>query len=367
MVKSIMSGVKSIWGKVIMVGRGIVNYDGKDARRAVMEWSGHFIKALSNDNVKVAKHSVRKVGEEDGKPKYELRLKISSACIRHSLFEPDQPFHNPAILHAPKILLRWISSVAGLLRGYMFEAKGCVGIKRKSPVFITDAEQVNGTIPTFDIGVQCAPKTEKEDAEDASGLTMHFKEAICEVVYEFDFAIDLNLLQFISLSQRYDRLAVDPNYEPEYRKNLEQTLGSSVTPKGWYIYKTATNGLPEEGILLTQEQVVTLVQEFFQRLLGLCIQRGGGGYAKVQSVQVKHVSNPLTDLADDAPTYQVRTVEDLRLKPADVEVFYNRVSDEEAVALYSDLDEAEKIQKARAKEQKAEEKERKAAKKAAKG
>ena len=346
--------VRSIWGKVRMVGRGIVNYDGKDARYAVREWIGHYVAALSFDNVKVAKHSVRKIGEKDGKPVYQLRIKVSSACLRHSLFEADQPFHNPGIMHAPKALLRLIASVAGLLRGYMFESKGCVGIKRKSPLLVTDAEQVNDTVSTFDIGAQCAPKVEKEDADEASGLTMHYKEAICEVVYEFDFAIDLNLLQFISLDNRYDRLAVDPNYLEDYRACLTRTLGSQAPDKKWYMYKTATNGLPEEGILLTREQVVVLVQEVFQRLLGLCIQRGGGGYARVESVQVKHVCNPITDLpGDPSGYYQVKAVEDLRLKPEDVEVFYTEVSEDEAKAFYDGIETAEKNQKAKAKEQRA--------------
>jgi len=359
--------VKSLWFKAVMSGRGIVNYDSGDARWALKEYIGRIVKALGYDNVKVAKHAIKKTGEENGKPVYQICLKVSSACIRHSIFESDQPFHNPAILHAPKVLMKLISSVAGLLRGYMFESKGCTGIKRKSPVLITDAEQTNNSVSTFDIGTQCAPRETKEDADDPSGLTLHYKECICETVFEFEGAVDFNLLQFISLSQMYDRLAVNPDYLTEYRAGLEKTLGSPVSDKAWYIFKTATNGLPEEGLLLSQAQVVTLIKEFFQRLCGLCIIRGGGGYARINSVQVKHISNPLTDFpASLEGYYKVTTPDDLKLKPEDVEVFYDEVAEGEAVALYADIESIKSVQEQKAKEDKAAKKELMKAKKAAK-
>jgi len=354
--------VKSLWFKVRMCGRGIVNYDGKDARWTLKEYLSKIVSALGHDNVKVAKHSIRKVGMEDGKPKYEIKLKVSAACIRHSLFEADQPFHNPAIIHAPKILVKLISSVAGLLRGYMFECKGVVGIKRKSPVMITDAEQSNTTVPTFDIGTMSAPRTQKEDAEDVSGLTLHYKETICDVVYDFEGAIDLNLLQFISLSEMYDRLAVNPHYLQEYRTSLEKTLGSPAPEYAWYIYKTASNGLPEEGLLLSQEQVVVLVKEFFQRLCGMLITRGGGGYAKVEEVKVKHISNPIEDYSNDpAGYYTVKTPQDLRLKPEDVEIFYTKISEEDSKKMYDEINVAEKAQQDKNKTDKASKKKAKKA------
>jgi hypothetical protein len=357
-------GVKSVWFKGSLKGRGVVNYDGKDARWALQKYIGRMEKALSFDNVKVAKHSIRKIGEEDGKPKYEVRLKISSACIRHAIFEADQPFHNPLIVHAPKPLIRLISSVVGLLRGYMFEVKGVSNIKRKSPVLFTDAEQSNDTVSTFDIGSQLAPKVEKESADDASGLTLHYKECICEVVYDFEGAIDLNLLQFISMSQMYDRLAFNPDYLEDYRVGLKNTLGSEAPTRGWYIYKTASNGLPEEGLLLTQEQVVVLVREFFTRLLRLCIIRGGGGYAKLENLRVKHISDPIIDLSsDESGYYPVKSVGDLQLKPENVEVFYQQISDQVATGFYTEIDKADEVQKAKVKDQK---KEKSAASKAKK-
>jgi hypothetical protein len=51
---------------------------------------------------------------------------------------------------------------------------------------------------------------------------------------------------------------------------------------------------PEEGILLSGEQVATLVKEFFRRLLALRIQRSKG-YARLAELQVKTVANPVEE------------------------------------------------------------------------
>ena len=188
------------------------------------------------------------------------------------------------------------------------------------------------------------------------------------MIYEFEGAIDLNLLQFISLSEMYDRLAVNPDYLKEYQEGLVRTLGSPAPEKAFYIYKTATNGLPEEGLLLSQAQVVTLVKSFFERLCGMCITRGGGGYARVEEVKVKHISNPLTDFPKDSEGYYVvKSPEDIRLKPEDVTVFYSEVNREEATALYADITAADKASRDNAKEEKKVAKAARAQKKAAAG
>ena len=325
-------GIKSILFRGQITSTGIVNFDGKDAKWLLKKAKPDCLGQLGHDNAKVAKHAITQEGvDEKGRPILKAVLKISKDCIRQSIFKEDQPFHNPAIVHAPKVLLRLLASVAGLLRGYMFAD---AGIKKKSAVYISDAVQTSKNVSTFDIGTQNAPKETKAEADDDAGLTMHFKECIGgEVTYEFEGAIDLSELQFISLSQVYDRLAVDPNHVAQYRDNLKTTLGE-VTDKAYYVRKTAVGGLPEEGLLLDSDQVKILVGEFFQRLLGLDIVRGACGRAWLSSLEIMPKAGGL-DVAGWTP---VKVASDALGVIESVHCFYDKYDEAEAVKLYEGMD-----------------------------
>ena len=254
-------GIKSIRFQGVIKSSGIVNFDGKDAKWLLKKAKPDCRAQLSHDNAKVAKHAITQGVDKDGVPFLSAVLKISKDCIRQSIFKEDQPFHNPGVVHSEKILIKLLTSAAGLLRGYMFAD---VGIKKKSAVYISDAVQTSNNVSTIDIGTQNAPKDKKVNPDDDAGLTMHFKESIGGLVtYVFEGALDLSELQFISLSEIYDRKAVDPNHVETYLQGLKATLGSDVTGKTFYIKKTAVGGLPEEGILLTSDQVKFLIGEFF--------------------------------------------------------------------------------------------------------
>jgi hypothetical protein len=325
---------KSIIFKGTISSNGIVNFDGKDAKWLLKKAKSDFRNQLSHDNVKVAKHAYVCEGtDKDGNPIYKAVLKISKDCLRNGIFKNDQPFHNPGIVHAPKVLINLLASVAGLLRGYMFADDG---IKRKSPVYISDAVQVSNNVSTFDIGTQDSPKETKVDAEAEAGLTMHFKESIGGVVsYEFQGSIDISELQFISLSQVYDRLAVDPNYLEVYTQALATTLGSKVSAKAFYIKTTASNGLPEEGLLLTPEQIKKLVVDFFARLLDLEIIRGANGRAWLSSLEIVPKQSGL-DFNKNG--FVIKTASDVLNAIGEPHMFYTEYNQAEALKLYEDID-----------------------------
>jgi hypothetical protein len=333
--------VKSIRFRGQIKSSGIVNFDGKDAKWLLKKAKPDCRAQLSHDNAKVAKHSFTQEGvDTDGSPILNAVLKISKDCIRQSVYKGDQPFHNPAVVHATKILLKLISSVAGLTRGYMFAD---AGIKRKSPVYLSDAIQVSKNVSTIDIGTQNAPKEQKVDPNDAAGLTMHFKESIGGLVdYEFEGAIDLSELQFLSLSEIYDRKVVDPNYVEAYIEELKNTLGSAVAPKAFYIKKTAVGGLPEEGILLNSDQVKVLVEGFFKRLFDLEITRGACGRAWLESLEVMPKHSGL----DTSGWIKVKDASEVIKTIEDVQSFYEVYSEAEALKLYEDIDTGKKKQAA---------------------
>lgn len=351
---------KSILFRGTITSSGIVNFDG-DPSWLVKQALKDKLPGMWHDNIKVAKHAITKVGEKDGSPVYNVVLKISKDCIRNGIFINDQPFHNPGIVHAEKQLINLIASTAGLLRGYMFAD---TGIKRKTPTYISDARQISDNVSTLDIGTQNSPKKSKEDGDDKSGLTMHFKEAISGLTtYEFFGSIDLSELQFISLSQVYDRMAVDPNHLKAYTEVLERTLGSEVSGKAFYKKSTATNGLPEEGILLTPEQMKKLIGEFFQRLFDLEILRGANGRAWLNTLEIFPREGGLDYNQKGVAVKNVTEVLDV---VGDVHIFYDAYNEDEAKKLYESIDSGMHEAKDKAKAAKDKAKADKAAAKAAK-
>ncbi len=327
--------VKSIRFKGVVKSSGIVNFDGKDAKWLLKKAKNDCLSQLSRDNVKVAKHAVRINGtDKDGNPKLEAVLKISKDCFRQGIFKDDQPNHNPGIVHAPKLLINLLASPAGLLRGYLFAD---LGIKRKSPVYISDAVQTSSNVSTIDIGTMNAPKESKTDPDnDESGLTLHYKETIGGIVeYEFEGAVDLSELQFISTSEVYDRKAVDPNYLPEYIANLKKNLGGEISSDKFYTKSTAVNSLPEEGILLTSEQTKVLIAAFFQRLLDLEILRGASGRAWLHSLEIM----PKTGGLDQQNWIPVTTADEVmkQIKNDSVDIFYKEMEQKEAESLFEKI------------------------------
>lgn len=332
---------------------GIVNFDGKEARFIIRKAKPDFKSALSNDNVKLAKHAIFQSGTwEDGSPKLTAVLKISKDCIRQAMFFDDQPFHNPAIIYAPKLLIKAIASPVGILRGYMYPD---VGVKKSSPIYMSDAVQTSNNVSTIDFGSTHMTRDEKVNPDDESGTSIHYKESIGGIVtYGFEGSLHLTELQFISLSEMHDRLGVDPNYLVDYLKNLETFLGDKTPEKAFYVMKTAAAGLPEEGLLFSPIQVRTLVEAFFTRLINLEICRGASGRAWLSNLEVGIKSRGLEE-----PVWNpVKSIEDVMAKIPPVEPAYAKFNEEEALALYEKFSTG----KAKSKEAKSERKKAKAEK-----
>ncbi len=332
--------MKAILFKGTLKGRGIVNYDGKDKRWLLkLHKRNEGGSALDFDNFKAGKHTFREIGrDENNKPHYDVKLKISSDCLRHAIFSMDFPFQNNTIMHSKKLLNRSIASVAGLLRGYMFEAVGFTGLKRKSPVIIVDAEQTCNSLSTIDLHSTSGSK-KKNDNDDTAGTSLFFKETIGSVEYGFSGVINLTELQFISLSEAFDRMAVNPDeFENLYRPHLEKSVGGKVADPGFYIMKNAVNPLPEEGLLLTQPQTILLVKEFFKRLLSLNITRNASAYASLSKLQVKYVRNPITDKMDSEDGWiHIKDISDIEIDS--IATAYESISDSAAKEMLNDIEE----------------------------
>jgi len=329
---------KSILFQGVITASGIVNFDHTDGKWLLKKAKRDSVSQLSHNNVKIAKHAYKEKGiDKDGNQVLEAVLKISKDCLRNGIFFKDQPFHNTAIVYSDAVFCKHIASKAGILRGYMYTD---VSLKKKSPVYISDAKQTSNNVSSIDIGSLNSPKDQKVDTNSDSGITMHFKETISGLTtYEFYGAIDVTELQFISLSQIYDRMAVDPNHLDLYIKELETTLGSEVSPKAFYIKKGVTNGLPEEGILLTQKQVMVLIEGFFERLLNLEITRGANGRAWLTSLDITPRNGGL-DYEKHGTT--ITDVSDIAKIIDNIEITYDKYSEKDALYLYKKFETGKK-------------------------
>jgi len=324
--------VKSVRFNGVIASSGIVNFEGDASWLIKCGLSERYSGDRIHNNIKYAKHAVKKTGTtEDGKDKYDIRLKISKDCLRQGIFVDEQPSHNLGIVYSEIIFNKFLSSKSALLRGYLFADKG---IKRKSSVYVSDAIQSSDNISTVDVGTMNAHKDSKADKDAEGGLTLHYKETISGLTkYEFEGSIDLSELQFISISEVYDRKAIDPNYLDFYVTELEKVVGGKVK-KGFFIKNTATNGLPEEGILLDSDQVKVLVKYFFERIIDLEIVRGASGRAWLDSIEIMVKENGLIN----SEYKKVTSVDDVMNSISDVHCFYNFFNEEEAKHLYDEID-----------------------------
>ena len=97
--------VKNILLRIKLAGYGIVNYDGGDQKWVFNGTELNHMRTR-HDNVTYAKKNFYKNSEGET----EYKLKISSDCLKHSIFEREIPFQSPNISHEEAGLYSFIGS-----------------------------------------------------------------------------------------------------------------------------------------------------------------------------------------------------------------------------------------------------------------
>lgn len=310
--------VRSILFKTKLVGNGIVNFDSKDQKWTWNKLNGN--EKVFHDNVSFAKKRWYK--NADGT--CDRKIIISSDCLRHNVFISDFTYQSPNVFAHDGLFNRMISTPASLLRGYMFASD--TTLKKKSCISISEAQQTNESVSTLDTFSRSGKKESRETTEDASDNSFFKRECIGDIEYEASGFVDLKELQFVSMSELYDRLALNPDhFEDLYRPSLEKHIGK-VSERGYYSIKNSSIPLSEYGLLLTNEQIVFLVKEFFKRLLQLNITKATA-FARIKEVSIKYVKDPLKDTFDSEEGWEtLKTLDQVNFES---EVFY-QLEDENA-------------------------------------
>ena len=102
-------------------------------------------------------------------------------------------------------------------------------------------------------------------------------------------------LMFFSTDEIFDRMGLNPDNFPTFKKYLKTRLPKFDSELGYYVLKTDSRGIPEYGFIMNNEVLIQLVKEYLYRLLQLHIKRAGA-YAQIDTVQIKYVYDPLLDL-----------------------------------------------------------------------
>lgn len=280
---------KTILFKLTLQGHGVVNFDSNDQKWYHNQQDG--VSLVRHDNVSFAK------GRYYRKPHTDKLLKkivISAECLRHNMYINEMPNYSTNIMHHRPSLLNFLASKAAVERGYMFATKAAT-LKRKSPVNITEAEQFGLAKSSIETNSNSGVKTSKTDEDAAGDTSFYAREMVGDITYEALGSIDIDELQYISLSPNYDRLAVDPDMAAEYLDTLSADLGSRVPEPAYYRKSKSLTTVPEYGILLTDDQTKGLVSDILTRLMSINIAKSQTGHAYTRRLDIKIVENPLVD------------------------------------------------------------------------
>lgn len=298
-----MAKTKEILFKIKMNGRGIVNYDSQDQKFFLMKRCEYPV-SLKNDNLKLGKKSFHQYVDENGEVKCTFNAKISSNCLRHSIFEKDAWIFNPKVTIDENILSYFISSFVGITRGYALLTKEKNSLVRASALTITSAEEVNGAVPYLEFcsSLTADGTTKKESEEKRTSLFA--QETLGDVVYEAKGGINISQLQFMSGDVQFGRLSFLPTWAegeaPLIAEMFRKHYGAVPFEIGRYTStpQTYLEQFDEFGIKFEDEFVKYLITELLQRIGTLKITRANG-FANVCSLECKAVTDGFSTFDND--------------------------------------------------------------------
>ena len=308
--------VKHVNFQLELIGNGIVNFDSGDQKYLWNQESKNGNKNIftskDNNNMYAKKHYFRK---DDGSLDY--KIKISSDCLRNSIFRDDAIATNPSIAHNTVLLNSFIGSTLGLVRGYMF-AGNTNALKRKSPLTITSAIQTNNAESYFEFHSRSGQKKVGDDS-DTGDTTIFNKETIGDITYEANGFINVQSLEFLSADPIFDRYAFNSDDFNLLKTFLTNNLPNFNSELGYYNLKTSAIDVAEYGIKLNQENVIFLIKETIKRLLNININRSGA-YVKVGKLRIQLVVDALNENANQ--WIEISNIDDIDNLTFDVEDFY---------------------------------------------
>lgn len=284
-----VTGIKSVDFKIVALGHGVVNWNGPttltgDDGKTVDNHTLPKLRGYTNLTGKVKEESGYKYKKQATDIDFkETPLYISQNCIRHHLFRSqafDLHYANKAKLDN---LTQVLSSVTGLVRGYVVPNSQN---KRTSPLLIEDfVDQLgNGNFEQFG------------QAGERDSSSFYSKTTFGDTKYTSYGSISIEQLQFISLDKKFDREAmqIKEGQGEDVAKSVEefiQKLNPELKPKATFHQNYVRRGTifdeGENGILLNQDAIKSLV-EFTLSLIAELSIRQAKSYMYVDELVVDY-------------------------------------------------------------------------------
>lgn len=304
--------VKNILFRINIEGNGIVNFDSSEQRFMYNGTNLTNMKTI-HDNTSYAKKRFYKDGDN-----LTYKLSISSDCLRHNIFERDIPTQSPNIINNEALLYSFIASPSALLRGYLF-ADDKETLKRKGPLSITNAEQTCNALSYIETFSRSGKKITDNEQSDNSFFK---KEVVGDVKYAANGFIDLMQLQFVSCDQVFDRYSFNPDLFGVYKQFMKMKFPTFDSELGYYQISGSNVEIPEYGFKLSNQNVVILVRELFERVLSINIRKSTS-FAKTTSLEYKLVYDPIEDTMESENGWnKIVNKQDIEAIDFEVEDFY---------------------------------------------
>lgn len=318
--------IKTIVFKMVLEGRGIVNYDGNDnnMKEFLNQRCGYGLDE-KNNNFKFAKKTFIKkdnYDELDGKNDLEYKVKISSNLLRHDMFYGDSEMKTPKINLIPSMVCHYATSVEGLLRGFCILLENESTIK-SSALSISEAIQTNNSMPHMDFFSNDVPKEKKIDRDEKS-TSIFMTETIGNIEYETKGLIDLQRLQYISSDPYLGRMAIKPSWlegnNPLFHNSMFKHYGhvfninkedfnygdNDLYSLGYWSSSSETIGeyFGEQGILLKEKFVKYLVKQMIKRMLEYKTIRANA-YCMTKKLSIKVPKDALDNFCETGEWFDV--------------------------------------------------------------
>ncbi|MFW6272243.1 MAG: hypothetical protein ACOC2U_00470 [bacterium] len=314
---------KNVLFKVEMSGHGIVNYDSNDQKYVLK--NTHLRNVGGHSNVSYAKKNL--YIDDDGNTTY--KVKISSDALKNNMFRHDVIAQTPNIAHHDALLYSYIASPLSLVRGYLFANKSET-VKRKGAITMSSAEQTCNAMSKIEVFSRSGEKQTNDGSSDKSDNSFYSKETIGDVKYQSMGNIDLMSLQFVSCDSIFDRYSFNPDKYHLYKQFLAQKLPGFDSDLGYYQLKNTSIDIPEYGVLLSEENVVTLIKDALKKIFNINIKKKDA-FAKVETLKIKLVNNPTEDtFSNEDGWMEITSEEDIDNLDFDPYMFYEITDTEDA-------------------------------------
>ena len=145
-------------------------------------------------------------------------------------------------------------------------------------------------------------------------------------------------LQFVSCSQIFDRMALDPDLFDVYAELLRKRLPNFNSSLNYYTIKNSVVELPERGFLFSDENIVELTKWTLRKMLNLKINRTNA-FVQIKNIKIKFVENVLEDKLNSEIGWVDLTNEMIDSLTFEPEIFYELFDEEKAKQIISDIEE----------------------------